>query len=166
MSISTNTTFDSTYFPSIEHYGQYMSTLSTTTARQSSIVSAPPVLITLEQLMVSTTSLQSIESSNKQKLESFDKDIFMQNLQAWAGTGFQDSYVIYDLPLITSTLSMGKFSCSDGTARDVWAYIPFCLGYPITKLVNTFQVRATGMKFSFSVVTDPVVSLKIHVSKS
>jgi hypothetical protein len=129
-------------------------------------LSTNTVLITFDELITATTSLQAIESSNKQKLELFDRDIFMQNLQAWAGTGFQDSYVIYDLPIVSSTLTDGKFKCSDGINRDVWEYICFCLGYPITTLVQTFQARVTGMTFTFSVVTNPAISLKIHVSKA
>lgn len=165
MSISTVTYVDySTYFSTPQEYSEFVSTLSTNAGSQT-LPPPSPVIITIEQLMTATTSLQAIETSNKHMLESFDRDVFMKNLQSWAGTGFQDSYVIYDLPILTSSLKQGKFNCSDGIDRDVWEYIAFCLRYPIITLVQTFQTRTSGMSFTFSVVTDPATSLKIHVSK-
>jgi hypothetical protein len=122
-------------------------------------------VITLDDLISSTAALQAIEASNKQKLELFDNSVLLANLHQWAGAGFQDSYVVYQFSIIPPQKTMNMYSCSDGTPRTVWDYIPFCLGYPLTTLVATFQARVSGMTFSFSVEEGSTIILKLHVSK-
>lgn len=124
------------------------------------------VLISLTELMNSTSTLKAIEAANKQRLEMFDSTILINNLQQWAGSGFQDSYIVYQLPVVSSEKSGNVYTCSDGTNRTVWDYIAFCLGYPITTLVANFQSKVHDMTFSFSVQEVPSVSLNLHVSKA
>jgi hypothetical protein len=128
-------------------------------------ISTPTVLISIENLASSNATLKATEMSNKNSLELFDESIFMNNLHKWAGLGFQASYPVYELKVVTPVKTTELFNCSDGTPRNVWDYIPFCLGYPITQLVDTFQRRVSGMSFSFSLEDVPSIILKIHVSK-
>jgi hypothetical protein len=123
------------------------------------------VVITLDDLITSTSALQAIEASNKQKLELFDNSVLLANLHQWAGSGFQNSYLVYQLSIVTPQKNANMYLCSDGTSKTVWDYIPFCLGYPITTLVATFQARVSGMTFSFSVEEASTIVLKLHVSK-
>jgi len=128
-------------------------------------ISTPTVLISIEDLASSNAALKATELANKNSLELFDESIFMNSLHKWAGTGFQASYPVYELKVVTPVKTTELFNCSDGTPRNVWDYIPFCLGYPITQLVDTFQRRVSGMSFSFSLEDVPSIILKIHVTK-
>ena len=124
-----------------------------------------PVLISLDELASSNAALKATEAANKASLEMFDSSILMNNLHQWAGSGFQGSYVVYQLQVVTPVKTTSNYNCSDGTARNVWDYIPFCLGYPITTLVENFQKKVAGMTFSFSLEEVPNIVVKIHVSK-
>jgi hypothetical protein len=137
----------------------YQSMISTMNANP------PTVLISLDELANSNAALKATELANKQSLEAFDSSVLMNNLHTWAGTGFQASYPVYQLQVVTPVKTTSLYNCSDGTPRNVWDYIPFCLGYPITTLVATFQQKVTGMTFSFSLEEVPSIVLKIHVSK-
>lgn len=128
-------------------------------------VSTPTVLISFDDLVNSNAALKATEVANKTSLELFDESVFMNNLHQWAGTGFKDSYPVYQLQVVTPVKTTTLYNCSDGTPRSVWDYIPFCLGYPITQLVDTFQQKVSGMTFSFSLEEVPSIVLKIHVSK-
>ena len=125
----------------------------------------PTVLISLNELATSNAALKATEAANKKSLEAFDSSILMNNLHQWAGTGFQASYVVYQLQVVTPVKTTSLYNCSDGTPRNVWDYIPFCLGYPITTLVANFQNKVEGMTFTFSLEEVPTIVLKIHVSK-
>ena len=132
----------------------------------STMSSTPTVLISLDELAISNETLKATEAANKMSLEVFDSSILMSNLHKWAGTGYQGSYVVYELKVVTPIKVTALYNCSDGTPRNVWDYIPFCLGYPITTLVDSFQQRVTGMNFTFSLEESPSIVLKIHVSKN
>ena len=127
-------------------------------------ISFSPVIISMEELISATATLQTIEAGNKQSLESFNATTFVENLQKWAASGFKDSFVVYQLPAVAPDMLNGKYKSSDIVYRTVWDYIPFCLGYSITDLLAKFQARATGMTFSFSVEENPII-LKIHATK-
>jgi len=127
--------------------------------------STPTVLISLSELMTSNAALKATEAANKQSLEMCDAPTLLNNLQQWAGTGFQASYPVYQLQVVTPIKTTTLYNCSDGIPRNVWDYIPFCLGYPITTLVSSFQQRVSGMNFSFSLEETPTIVVKIHVSK-
>jgi hypothetical protein len=124
------------------------------------------VLISFGDLVAATSTLKAIETANKTRLELFDAPTLLANLQEWAGTGFQDSYIVYQLPVVSSQKNGNLYTCSDGTNRTTWDYIAFCLGYPITTLVASFQTKVKDMTFSFSVQETPSVVLSLHVSKA
>lgn len=128
-------------------------------------ISAPTVLISIDDLAKSNAALKATEVANKTSLELFDESVFMNNLHKWAGSGFQASYPVYELKVVTPVKTTSLYNCSDGTPRNVWDYIPFCMGYPITQLVDTFQRRVSGMNFSFSLEDASSIILKIHVTK-
>ena len=128
--------------------------------------STPTVLISLDDLITSNAALKATEATNKQNLEALDTSVLMNNLHQWAGTGFQASYSVYQFQIVTPVKTTALYNCSDGTPRNVWDYIPFCLGYPITTLVANYQQKVAGMHFSFSLEEVPTIVLKIHVSKA
>jgi hypothetical protein len=139
---------------SIPLYQMMMSTVSSS------------VIISLSDLITSTATLQAIEAANKQRLETFDTAIFLSNLQQWAGSGFKDSYPVYEFSVVNPQKTLNMHSCSDGTPRTVWDYIPFCMGYPITTLVAKLQEKVSDMTLTFSLEdTNETIVLKLHVSR-
>ena len=129
-------------------------------------LSTPTILISISELMTSNATLVATEQGNKQRLESLDTTLFLQNLHTWAGAGYKDSYVVYNFSLVMPTTKVGNaYQCSDGVNRTLWDYIPFCLGYPILTFVANLQTRVTGITLTSSLSDDPTVVLSIHATK-
>jgi hypothetical protein len=125
------------------------------------------VVITLDEITNSHDALLTTEATNKTTLNSMDFTVFRANLTGWAAAGYPDSYICYSFPILTSPLDMatGKYSCSDGTPRGIWEYIPFCLGTSIQDLVDSYQTQLYGMTLSFSLRGASYI-LNFHVSKA
>lgn len=128
-------------------------------------LSTPTILISINELMTSNATLVATEQGNKQRLEILDTTLFLKNLHTWAGTGYTDSFVVYNFPLVMPTKVGNAYQCSDGANRTLWDYIPFCLGYPILTFVANLQTRVTGITLTSSLSEDPTVVLSIHATK-
>ena len=128
-------------------------------------VSTPTILISIGEFITANATLVATEQGNKQRLESLDTTLFLQNLHTWAGAGYTDSYVVYNFSLVMPTKVGNAYTCSDGTNRTLWDYIPFCLGYPILTFVANLQARVSGIKLTASLSEDPTVVLSIHATK-
>jgi hypothetical protein len=128
-------------------------------------VSTPTILISINELMTSNAALVAIEQGNKQRLETLDTTLFIQNLHTWAGAGYTDSFIVYNFSIVAPTKVGNLYKSSDGTNKTIWDYIPFCLGYPILTLVENIQARISGINLTFSLSEDPTVVLSIHASK-
>jgi hypothetical protein len=123
-------------------------------------------IISLAQLVNSVQTLTSTEIRNKMILETLSSETLVQNLHGWASVGFADSHCVYEYQLFPSAKGDGgKYRCSDGNFRDIWEYIPFCLGYSINELVANIQQQVTDIKLSFSLEEENAVILKIHATK-
>jgi hypothetical protein len=122
------------------------------------------VIVTLEALLSSVNTFSAIETGNKNTLETLNTATFMQNLHAWAATGFIDSYSVYQFTLVAPQLTGNKYSCSDGTPRALFDYIPFFLGYSLPTFMATLQTKVAGITLSYSVSEDPII-LQIHASR-
>lgn len=122
-------------------------------------------IISLAQLINSVQTLKSIEIRNKTILETVDSEKLVQNLHGWAAVGFEDSHCVYEYQLFTSAKEENKYRCSDGVLRDIWEYIPFCLGYFINDFMANLQQQVTDIKLSFSLQEDTAVIFRIHATK-
>lgn len=128
-------------------------------------MSSEPTIISLAQLVNSVQTLTSTEIRNKMILEGLNADKLVQNLHGWASVGFTDSHCVYEYTLFPSAKLDGKHRCSDGNFRDIWEYIPFCLGYSINDLVANVQMQLTDIKLSFSLQEDTAVIFRLHATK-
>lgn len=122
-------------------------------------------IISLAQLVNSVQTLAATEMQNKTILETLSSETLVQNLHGWASVGFADSHCVYEYKLFPSAKLEGKYRCSDGNLRDIWEYIPFCLGYSINEFVANIQQQVTDIKLSFSLEEENAVILKIHATK-
>jgi len=125
------------------------------------------VVITLDEITNSHEALLTTEATNKTTLNSMNFTVFRANLSGWAAAGYADSYICYTFSIVTPPVDRvtGNFSCSDGTPRGIWDYIPFCLGTSIQDLVDSYQAQLYGMTLSFSLSGAPYI-LNLHVSKA
>ena len=128
-------------------------------------MSSQPNIISLAQLVNSVQTLAATEVRNKTILETMNSETLIQNLHGWASVGFTDSHPVYEYQLSPSAKIDGKYRCSDGVLRDIWEYIPFCLGYSINDLVANLQQQVTDIKLSFSLQEEITVILRIHATK-
>lgn len=129
------------------------------------VPSTNSILISINELMTSNATLVATEQGNKQRLEGLDTTLLIQNLHTWAGSGYTDSFVVYNFSLVVPTKVGNAYNCSDGTNRTLWDYIPFCLGYPILTFVENIQNRVAGITLTSSLTENPTVVLSIHASK-
>ena len=122
------------------------------------------IIVSMEALLSSVNTFSAIETGNKNTLETPTTATLVQNLHAWAGTGFADSYPIYQFTLVAPQSTGNKYSCSDGTARTVFDYIPFLLGYTLPTFIANLQAKFPGITLSYSVSEYPII-LQIHASR-
>lgn len=120
--------------------------------------------ITLDDIVNTHQSYIRAEEQIKGTLTSLDFNLLKTNLYAWAAKGYEDSYPAYQLP-VTASETNGLIPCSDGTLRNIWDYIPFCLGSSISELIQSYEAKLHGISLSFSLQANPYI-LVIHVTKN
>ena len=106
-----------------------------------------------------------IEQQNKTNLNSLDFSLFKTSLYKWAALNYPDSFLAYSFPVATPPIASGLYSCSDGNPKNIWDYIPYCLGMSIQDWITGYQAKVNGITLSFSVNADPYV-INIHVTRS
>ena len=128
-------------------------------------MSSQQSIISLAQIVNSVQTLTATEIRNKMILETLNAETLIQNLHGWASVGFTDSHPVYEYTVYPSAKINGKYRCSDGILRDIWEYIPLCLGYSLNDLVANLQQQVTDIKLSFSLQEEITVILRIHATK-
>ena len=123
------------------------------------------VVISIDDIMNSQKALLATEIQNKTTLTSMDFNALKTNLYTWASLGFPDSFLAFTFTIVSPTMINGNCSCSDGVARGIWDYVPFCLGTSIQTLVDGYQAQIQGINLSFSLSASPYV-LNLHVTKA
>lgn len=125
--------------------------------------------ISLNDIVNTYQSYIRTEEQIKGTLTSLDFDLLKTNLYAWAAKGYQDSYPAYQLPVSSpasySDDTHGLIPCSDGILRNIWEYIPFCLGTPIGELLQSYEAKLYGIALTYSLQENPYI-LVIHVTKN
>jgi hypothetical protein len=106
-----------------------------------------------------------IEQQNKTQFASLDFSAFKTTLYKWAALNYPDSFLAYSFPVTTPPHTAGLYSCSDGNPKNIWDYIPYCLGMSIQDWLTGYQAKVSGITLSFSINADPYV-LNIHVTRS
>lgn len=105
-----------------------------------------------------------IEQQNKTNLNSLNFTTFKTTLYKWAALNYPDSFLAYSFPVTTPPMAAGLYSCSDGTPRSIWDYIPFFLNKSIQDWLADYQAKVSGITLTFSINADPYV-LNIHVTR-
>jgi hypothetical protein len=123
------------------------------------------VVFNINDLINANKTLIAIEQNNKKSLELFNTNEYSNNLHSWASQSFPSSFKVYEYLITTPANEIGKYTCSDGEIRDIWAYIPFCLGYDIATYLNTIQNKFQGISITYSINNGITSSLCIHVTK-
>ena len=184
LTLSTLTTFDisgasSLYMVDISgaHAIMDMSTVRTTYTPEPEPAPAPEpapkaeptaainIEVNISDIINSRSVFLEIEQQNKTNLTSLDFSVFKTLLYKWAALNFPDSFLAYSFPVTTPPITNGLYSCSDGNHKNIWDYIPYCLGMSIQELITGYQTKVSGIALSFSVNADPYV-LNIHVTRS
>lgn len=124
------------------------------------------VVFNINDLISSNQTLTIIEKNNKKALETFDKEGYSNNLHSWAAQSFPSAFKIYEYPISTPTDEITMYTCSDGKSRDVWSYIPFCLGYDIVTYISNLQAKFQGITLSYSITTGLTTLLYVHATKA
>jgi hypothetical protein len=123
------------------------------------------VLISMDELLQTTSSCLTVENTNKATFQNLDYDVLKRNLITWASKGFPDSYPVYELPVSIPDISNQLIPCSDGTMRNIWDYIAFFLGSTIQELMDVYNKNMDGVTLTFSLQANPYI-LVLHVKSS
>jgi len=121
--------------------------------------------VNISDIINSHSVFLEIEQQNKTNLNSLDFSVFKTRLYKWAALNYPDSFLAYSFPVTTPPIANGLYSCGDGNPKNIWDYIPYCLGMPIQDWITGYQAKVSGITLSFSVNADPYV-LNIHVTRS
>lgn len=143
---------------------QGISTLEGTSTLQG-LSTMAGVEIDINEIMNSLNTLTEIQEQNKKQFASLDFSAFKTTLYKWAALKYPDSFLAYSFPVTTPPMTAGLYSCSDGNPKNIWDYIPYCLGMSIQDWLISYQQKVNGITLSFSVNADPYV-LNIHVTRS
>ena len=121
------------------------------------------VLISMDELLQTTSKCLTVENTNKATFKNLDYDVLKGNLITWAAKGFPDSYRVYELPVsIPDGISNQLIPCSDGTMRNIWDYIVFFLGSTLHELMDVYNTNMDGITLTFSLQANPYI-LVLHV---
>lgn len=124
--------------------------------------------ISLDDIINTHQTYLRTEDQIKGNLTSLDFELLKTNLYIWAAKGYQDSYAAYQLPVYPlpphTPEPATAIPCSDGVLRNIWDYIPFCLGMPIGELLQSYEAKLYGISLSYSLQANPYI-LVIHVTK-
>lgn len=125
-------------------------------------------ILSLDDIINMRHTYLRIEEQIKGNLTSLDFELLKTNLYTWAAKGYQDSYAAYQLPVYPlppdTPDPATTISCSDGMLRNIWEYIPFCLGTQIGELLQSYEEKLYGISLSYSLQANPYI-LVIHVTK-
>jgi hypothetical protein len=105
-------------------------------------------LITLDVLKETTQARTAKEAADKTTLLAlFDtaQNGLVEKLHAWAGTGFQQGYVVLSAPIAVPT------ACVDGVVRTLFDYVTYLLGSSLDAQVAALQSNVGGVTFGWSV---------------
>ena len=105
-------------------------------------------LITLDVLKETTQARTAKEAADKATLVAlFDtaQNGLVNKLHAWAGTGFQQGYVVLSAPIAVPT------ACVDGVVRTLFDYVTYLLGSSLDAQVAALQSNVGGVTFGWSV---------------
>jgi hypothetical protein len=106
------------------------------------------ILITLDALKETAQARVAKEAADKATLIAlFDtaQNDLVNKLQVWAGTGFQQGYIVLSAPIAIPT------SCTDGVVRTLFDYVTFLLGSSLDTQVAALQSQVEGVTFGWSV---------------
>jgi hypothetical protein len=125
-------------------------------------------IISLDDIINTRHTYLRTEEQIKGNLTSLDFELLKTNLYTWAAKGYQDSYAAYQLPVYPlppdTSEPPASIPCSDGVLRNIWDYIPFCLGMPIGELLQSYEAKLYGISLAYSLQSNPYI-LVIHVTK-
>ena len=105
-------------------------------------------LVTLEALKESVGARTAKEAADKTALLAlFDtsQNGLVDKLHAWAGTGFQQGYVVLSVPIAVPA------ACVDGVVRTLFDYVTYLLGSSLDSQVAALQANVGGVTFGWSV---------------
>ena len=131
---------------------------------QQAISTLANVQVNISDIINSHNLLIHLEEQNKTNLGALDFVQFKTTLYKWAALNYPDSFLAYTFPVVTPTVVNNMYPCSDGKPRNIWDYIPFCLGNPLDAWLMTYQGQVAGIKLSFSINAEPY-NINVHVSK-
>ena len=120
--------------------------------------------VSLDEIMNSHNTLIEIENQNKVTFNSLNFVQFKANLYKWAAMDYPDSFLAYSFPVILPPSFNSFYNCSDGISKNIWDYIPYCMGSSIVDWMNEYQTKVNGITLSFSISTNPYI-LNLHVSR-
>jgi hypothetical protein len=105
-------------------------------------------LVTLDALKESVQARTAKEAADRLTLQAlFDtaQNGIVDKLHAWAGTGFQQGYVVLSAPIAAPA------ACVDGVVRTLFDYVTYLLGSSLDAQVATLQSNVGGVTFGWSV---------------
>jgi hypothetical protein len=105
-------------------------------------------LVTLEALKESVGARTAKEAADRATLIAlFDtaQNDLVNKLHAWAGTGFQQGYVVLSVPIAVPA------ACVDGVVRTLFDYVTYLLGSSLDAQVAALQANVGGVTFGWSV---------------
>ena len=116
-----------------------------------------PYIITMDDLVATTTSIKAKETSDKEALSILSAPDITTNLYHWAKLGFPAVY-----PILSISITVPP-KCSDGQTRTFYDYMTYVLGHQIGEDMTLLQAKLPGMKLSYSL---DYTSITFHVEKA
>ena len=140
------------------------STLPTVTIDLSANSIVP--IININSLLNSQAALLESERVAREKIFTIDFELINTTLLKWAATNFQQSYVVYEIPLTPQQLSPRQYRCSDGVTRNLWDYLYFVMGCDLSTWADKVDEHLFGIHLSFSVQEEPSVVLRLLAERT
>ena len=137
-----------------------ISTIITPVITLSTLLSPPPSVISLDDLLNNQMVILAKESTDRNTVLSFTNptsESLKASLFQWATAGFQPGYVVSTLSLMPPPI------CSDGMSRNLPVYMEFLMGKSIGEWLETLGAMTAGMTFTFS--HNGSTQINLHVAR-
>lgn len=126
----------------------------------STLLSPPPSVISLDDLLNNQMVILAKESTDRNTVLSFTNptsESLKASLFQWATAGFQPGYVVSTLSLMPPPI------CSDGMSRGLPFYMEYLMGKSIGEWLSSLSAMTAGMTFTFS--HNGSTQINLHVAR-
>jgi len=122
-------------------------------------------LFKIDDLYEENEYLVNLEKTIRDTFFTIDTKRLKESLRQWVAKGAAPISLVYEIPMKMPERKGHFYLCSDGTQRETWPYILYCIQMPIEEYILLLNKVVEGIIFTYSFVESPNFIFRFHCSK-